>query len=367
MNDPETRRREPEAAEAARLEGTAAEREERREQHEVEVQVRRGQPRPRRGRRKVGAIDEDLAARAPSERVTAGLSKVRIRKPAPPRPRALVGRREDEPEGEAGREPERPARRDASPVEPQPRRRAGRLLFLRRHALRRLRRRRRCSREAQRRKRSTPKSTTTDCQRTVCEEEKRAGRCAPIQKSDTTRTRLKSWIAAKPSDEPDEPPPPGRRKGEHGRAEEQRGLDAVAAVLDLDGESRRSGSRCPATDDLLAERRSGSRRRRARDAGGEGHDDGVVDRVARRRRSRRRRAAPRKRARKRASAGARTAAGSVRHRGGRRPASPGRSRIEAHSARRPEGSVRSSSPSAFRTTCSVSAEASRSPVSLRIS
>ena len=71
--------------------------------------------------------------------VTAGLSKVRIRKPAVGGDRLLVGRREGEPESEPDREPGGHARRGAA-VEPQPG--AGRRLsgFRTAHALRRPRR-----------------------------------------------------------------------------------------------------------------------------------------------------------------------------------------------------------------------------------
>ena len=241
--------------------GTGDEREERHEQDEVEVQVRRRKPRPRRGRRKVGSVDADLAALR-RERVTAGLSKVadqearrgrrsssrraprrRTRRRARPRTRRPCAPRRGRRAG-AGSPPaaQRPSDGPCAPT-------AAAACV-------------RCSRDAQKRNRSTLEEHDADCHRTVWEEEKRAGRCAPIQKSETTRTRLSSWIAAKPSDEPEDAPPPGRGEGEDGRAEEQRRLDAVAAVLDLDRE--RAGADLGARDrDLFADRPTGAPPKRA--------------------------------------------------------------------------------------------------------
>ncbi|HEY7113049.1 MAG TPA: hypothetical protein VIA45_08965 [Thermoanaerobaculia bacterium] len=58
------------------------------------------------------------------------------------------------------------------------------------------------ARAAHERKSSTPKRTTKDCQRTVWDAEKSAGRWTPIQKSETTRTRFTSSIAANPRRSP---------------------------------------------------------------------------------------------------------------------------------------------------------------------
>ena len=114
---PETRRREPEAQEARGLQGTGDEREERHEQHEVEVQVRRRKPRPRRGRRKVGSVDADFAALR-RERRDGGALEGPDQEARRGGDRLLVGRREGEPEARA-----RP--RTRRPCAPRRGRRAG--------------------------------------------------------------------------------------------------------------------------------------------------------------------------------------------------------------------------------------------------
>ena len=252
---PERGRREPEA----RRTGAARERmrregEERREQDEVEVDVgrrqaraaarREGSPTGRRGSRRRGRERRDRRAlEEPEQRAR------RARGDG-----ALVGRGEHEPEGERRRESRPRARSRRPPVEPEPERRsAAQRVLVRRHARRAASAARPlllARRPEQEEEHPAEHDDRLPEHGVRGGEEGRPVRADPEERDDAHE--VEDLDRREAEREAEQPARPRRREGEDGRAEEQRGLDAVAAVLDVDGETAERIS-VPDDRDLLAE------------------------------------------------------------------------------------------------------------------
>src|SRR5204862_968548 len=171
----------------------------------------------------------------------------------------------------------------------------------------------------------------------------------------------------KPEQETDQPLAPAGGEGQHGGREEQRRLHAIAAVLDVDAERPRM-NHGSLHGGLLAQRAQDRPRRRG-DPGREGDDHVVVDRPGRDEEVKddeEEHEAQEKPERSLARSGVALRGDELEFHGVRSMAF-WNWRIASAIFRRPPGSVTRSSPEALITTCSVSAEASRSPDSPRTS
>src|SRR5258708_29399012 len=188
VHDEETKRRKEETHDVLLPPGARGERKEGREEDEVEVKIGRREPGVRGAGRKVGSLDEKLLPRRLQAGDRGALAETE---------QEFRGGRQDPLVRGGEQEPER-ERDEKADQEPE----GGQAVEHQRTAFSSALGGRGLWREAQRRKISTPNSTTADCQITVCEESNSAGRWRPIQTSETTRIRFRTWIPRKPRRKP---------------------------------------------------------------------------------------------------------------------------------------------------------------------